>query len=115
MKMLKTNNKFTIKNSSTDGLATSFVSGYATAEHPKFISFRPGTNSTDTQWEPNNGDWTDPCYLEFSPATIANAPMTAVYGIFENRNFPTDEQPLIYIINRLTNKIFDISIFRHAT
>ncbi len=100
--------EFIVKNNTT--LATSFVSGLAERQHPKFISFKPGTNDADTAWEPDNGDWTDPCYLEFSTANISNTPITTMYGIFEVDTNITDKRTLIYIINKQNNSNFEISI-----
>jgi len=105
---IPTSTKFVVKNDIS--LATSFVSGLAERQHPKFISFRPGTNDADTAWEPNNGDWTEQCYLEFSTANISNTPITTMYGIFEVDTNIAEKRTLIYIVNKQNNSNFEISI-----
>ena len=103
-----TSTTFVVKNSTT--LATSFVSGLAERQHPKFVSFRPGTNDADTAWEPDNTDWTDPCYFEFSTSNISNTPITTMYGIFEVDTNIAEKRTLIYILNKQNNNVFEISI-----
>ena len=105
---IPTSTTFVVKNSTT--LATSFVSGLAERQHPKFVSFRPGTNDADTAWEPNNTDWTDPCYFEFSTSNISNTPITTMYGIFEVDTNIAEKRTLIYILNKQNNNVFEISI-----
>lgn len=83
---------------------------YPSGNHPKFITFRPGLNESETEWVRTGPNWTEKCYLKFSNANIANAPVSAIYGVFEIEDDLSEIRPLIHIVNSLTNKRFEINI-----
>lgn len=84
---------------------------YPLGDSPKFITFRPGLNETETEWIRSGSDWTEKCYLKFSNANIANAPITAIYAVFELEDELSYSRPLIHMTNSLTNKRFEINIY----
>jgi hypothetical protein len=84
---------------------------YPDGIHPKFFTFRPGTNEAQTAWIRNGDNWTEKCYLKFNNANLANAPISAIYGVFEIEDNISEERPLIHIVNSLTNKRFEINIY----
>jgi len=99
---------FVVENSATS--SSTFSSGLASRQHPKFITFRPGLNDAENTWQRFGPDWTEQCYFEFSTATIASAPIASVYGIFEIDDDIENSRPLISIVSSINGQSFDISI-----
>lgn len=83
---------------------------YPLGDHPKFITFRPGTNQTQTQWIRNSADWNEKSYLQFSTANIASAPISSIFAVFEVEDNILIDRPLIHIVNALSGKRFEINI-----
>lgn len=83
---------------------------YPSGDHPKFFTFRPGVNSSETEWIRNGPDWTEKGYLEFSRENIS-FPLSAMYGVFEIEDEIEESRPLIHIVNSLSGKRFEINVY----
>lgn len=78
---------------------------------PKFITFRPNTNSSQTTWiRSATGNWNEKCYLNFSSSNVTSSPFNTIYGVFGVEDNISSSRPLIHIVNTLTNKRFEINI-----
>lgn len=83
---------------------------YPLDDHPKFITFRPGTNQNQTEWLRDSFEWNEKSYLQFSTANIASAPISTIFGIFEVEDDLAEDRVLIHIVNSLSGKRFEINI-----
>jgi hypothetical protein len=83
---------------------------YPSGNHPKFITFRPGLNSSQTEWVRNTTDWNEKSYLQFSTANIASSPISAMFAIFEAEDNIATDRPLMHIVNSISGKRFEINL-----
>ena len=68
------------------------------------------STSTMSYWTTEGTNWTEQCYLNFPSLSFLSAPLSAIYGIFEVETQVLSSRPLIHIVDRKTNKRFEINI-----
>lgn len=98
----------------TDSVKPYFDGSFAESDAKAISKSWTGTASNSTSqisiWSTSGTNWTEKCYLQFSNANILNAPISAIYGVFELKENIATERPLIHIVNNLNGKRFEINI-----
>lgn len=88
----------------------SYADPAAKAISTSWSSTPNASTSTMSYWTTEGTNWTEQCYLNFPSLSFLSAPLSAVYGIFEVESQVLSSRPLIHIVDRKTNKRFEINI-----